>query len=456
VILRWPMGLPGRASAEARASMSERSTLLERTRERALGVSLRWMTLGLLPVLGIMTLQALLDRISLTVVFGLARIMLPVPILYWTRKSLGHARTTRLLLITMFVAVLYQETQSGFTPGAALVSNSLILLSTLLFGERAYRWFLLACLGNLALGWFLHTSGVGVQEGWKFSDPGRPLVWVRHALVLTFLGGAIREMSLDVRALEQEKLLNELGGVLASSLDAEQTLAEVSRRVVRHFAELCMIELRNGGPTQLHVTARAPERAWLADALRGWPNPNDPRLDCEVWRTRQAEIVKVTHDYLESHSQGPEHLALLEALQARSIMSAPMISRGHMFGVLVAVSSTRRYDQQDLQLLAQIAERAAMALENALLHDALQEAHADVNARFGELQEAHAKIRTLTGLLPVCAWCGRIRDERHAGQWKRFDQFVIDHTAADVSHTICPDCVSAQRHKRSGAASHLG
>lgn len=452
-----PIGLP-MVSAEPRASSSRTgTTVLQRTRDRALSVTLRWMSIGLLPVLAVMTAQALHDGISLAAVLGLAVLTIPVPILYFARKRLGHARTTTWLLITMFSAVLFQETQSGFTPGAALVANTLILLATLLFGARSFGWFLFACLANLALGWYLHTSGFGLEGAWKFGDPSRPLVWVRHALVLAFVGGAVREMSLDVRALEQEKLLNSLGRVLASSLDAEQTLGEVSRRVVQHLADMCLIEIRHGGPRQMHVTARAPEQAWLAEALRDWPhNPHDPRLDCEVWRTRKAELVKPTHAYLKRHSQGPEHLALLKAMKARSIMSAPMIARDHMFGVLIAVSSTRVYDEQDLQLLSQIAERAGMAIENASLHGALQDAHAEMHLRFAELQEAQAKIRTLTGLLPVCAWCGRIRDERESGEWKRFEQYVMDHTAADVSHTICPDCALRHLPMRSGGRPKAG
>jgi hypothetical protein len=397
------------------------------------------MSLGLLPVLAVTLAQAWVDGVPLWTVLALSLITLPLPLLHWAHGPLGYALTTKLLLVTGFATVLFLETMHGLTAGAALLSNSLLLLATLLFGKRAFRWWLGICLATLALGYYLHSRGLGPPEAWKMVDPSRPLVWVRQALVLTFLGAAVRELSLDSRALEYERLLNEVGGVLASSLRVEQTLGEVSRRVVRDFADLCMIELRNGGPRQLHVTAGAPERAWLAEALRDQPSPHDPRLDCEVWRSHQPELAKVTHDYLVSHSRGPEHLALLEALQARSIISAPLISRGHMFGALLAISSTRVYDGQDLQLLTQIAERAAMAIENAQLHEALRDANDETQAKYLELREAQAKIRTLTGLLPVCAWCGKIRVDRE-NTWKRFDQYVRDNTSADVSHTICPGC----------------
>jgi hypothetical protein len=445
VIRPWAAGLSGNlptppSAAEARAAPS-----LQHTRERVLGVSLRWISLGLLPILGVMLAQSIWDDVPLSPVLWLLAFTSPVPVLFWARQRLGYARTTKLFLLVVVAIVLYLESVRGFTPAAALLNNSLVLLSTLLFGPKVFRWVLLLCLANLVLGWLLYSGGFAAPEGWTLSDPGRPLVWVRHALVLTFLGGAVREMSRDVHALENEKLLNEIGGVLASSLDVQQTLGEVSRRAVQTFADLCVIELMDGEAEHVHVTARAPERAWLADALRALPLERDtPRIDDVARRTRQPQLVKVTHDYLKNHSQGAAHLALLEAMEARSIASAPMITHDRVSGVLTAVSSTSIYDEQDLQVLAQIAERAAMAIENASLHAALHQANAEMSARLEELQAAQARIRTLTGFLPVCAWCGRIRDDSQGGQWRRLEQYVTDHTSAGVTHSICPECTARQ------------
>jgi hypothetical protein len=403
------------------------------------------MSLGLLPILGVMLAQAISDDVPISSVLWLVVITSPVPVLYWARQRLGYARTTKLFLLVVAAIVLYLESIRGFTPAAALLNNSIVLLSTLLFGPKVFRWVLIICLGNLVLGWFLYSRGFAAPEGWALSDPSRPLVWVRHALVLTFLGGAVREISEDAHALENEKLLNEVGGVLAASLDLQQTLGELSRRAVETFADFCVIDLLDGEPEHLHVTARDPQQAWLADALRNLPLDRDaPLIDDAVRRTRQPELVNVTRDYLQSRSQGAAHLALLEALAARSIASAPMIAHDRVSGVLTAVSSTHTYDAQDLQVLVQIAERAALAIENASLHAAVNRANAELRAGLDELREAQTKIRTLTGLLPVCAWCGRICDESHGGQWRRFEQYVAEHTAADITHSICPECAIRQ------------
>jgi ligand-binding sensor domain-containing protein len=64
------------------------------------------------------------------------------------------------------------------------------------------------------------------------------------------------------------------------------------------------------------------------------------------------------------------------------------------------------------------------------------------------VQEALAEIKTLSGLLPICAWCKRIRADD--GQWSQIEAYVKDHTQADFTHGICPDC--AARPRRSSGA----
>jgi hypothetical protein len=45
----------------------------------------------------------------------------------------------------------------------------------------------------------------------------------------------------------------------------------------------------------------------------------------------------------------------------------------------------------------------------------------------------------LSGLLPICAACKKIRDDK--GYWHQVEEYVRDHSEADFSHSICPDCV---------------
>ncbi|HTT19067.1 MAG TPA: PAS domain S-box protein [Candidatus Sulfotelmatobacter sp.] len=55
-----------------------------------------------------------------------------------------------------------------------------------------------------------------------------------------------------------------------------------------------------------------------------------------------------------------------------------------------------------------------------------------------ELQEALARVKNLSGLLPICASCKKIRDEH--GLWYSLEIYIRNHSEADFSHGICPDC----------------
>lgn len=56
-----------------------------------------------------------------------------------------------------------------------------------------------------------------------------------------------------------------------------------------------------------------------------------------------------------------------------------------------------------------------------------------------ELQDALAKVKTLSGLLPICVSCKKIRDDK--GYWNQIEIYVREHSEAEFSHSTCPECV---------------
>ena len=81
------------------------------------------------------------------------------------------------------------------------------------------------------------------------------------------------------------------------------------------------------------------------------------------------------------------------------------------------------------------------------VNQALSKAEERVNLKRGEeerekliheLQEALAKVKTLSGMLPICASCKKIRDDK--GYWNQMEAYIRDHSEAEFSHSICPDC----------------
>jgi len=56
----------------------------------------------------------------------------------------------------------------------------------------------------------------------------------------------------------------------------------------------------------------------------------------------------------------------------------------------------------------------------------------------GELQQTLAQVKTLSGLIPICAWCKSVRNDQ--GYWQSVEQYVHSHSEASFSHSICPSC----------------
>ena len=64
--------------------------------------------------------------------------------------------------------------------------------------------------------------------------------------------------------------------------------------------------------------------------------------------------------------------------------------------------------------------------------------HIQLRRTLRELQEALAKVKQLSGLLPICAHCKKVRDDK--GYWNQIESYLREHSEVNFSHGICPDC----------------
>ena len=88
----------------------------------------------------------------------------------------------------------------------------------------------------------------------------------------------------------------------------------------------------------------------------------------------------------------------------------------------------------DSEVKARIA--SALKLRHSIL--ALETTNREKEKLIIELQEALSKVKLLSGFLPICANCKKIRDDK--GYWKQVEQYIHEHSEAEFSHGICPDC----------------
>ena len=81
--------------------------------------------------------------------------------------------------------------------------------------------------------------------------------------------------------------------------------------------------------------------------------------------------------------------------------------------------------------------KSALTLKHA--HDQMEEELLNRKKVEKELRAALAEVKQLSGLLPICASCKKIRDDK--GYWNQIEGYIQEHSEAVFSHGICPDCM---------------
>jgi PAS domain S-box-containing protein len=188
---------------------------------------------------------------------------------------------------------------------------------------------------------------------------------------------ARREVELAHRRLS---FLAEASTLLAKSLDYESTLSAVARLAVPHLADWCVVDVALEGEELERIAVAHIDQKKLAlvgDLERRWPQqPTDPTGPYAVLRSGSPELSpEVTEDLIVRTAQDDEHLAVLLDLGIRSYMCVPMWGRDRVLGALtfVTAESERSYTEADLALAEELARRAAVAVENALLYRQVEE-----------------------------------------------------------------------------------
>jgi len=197
----------------------------------------------------------------------------------------------------------------------------------------------------------------------------------------TWMAGVCTDVTDRKRSEDTLRLLAEASKVLGSSLDSATTLESIAGLVVPRLADWCVIDLvtEDGGLRRLVTTHADPDKERRARefAERFPPSPEEPTGPARVVRTGEAELLPEVHDRdLEAAANDSEHLELLRELGLRSALTVPLETRGRVLGALTLASagSKRRYGAGDLPLAREIAQRAALAVDNARLYGEMQEA----------------------------------------------------------------------------------
>ena len=230
---------------------------------------------------------------------------------------------------------------------------------------------------------FLSDSRGTNQFRWMTKN-GKTL-WVEsHSVaVLDETGKRIgmRGVTMDIterrRKQSNENFLAEASTVLSQSFYYKATLSTVARLAVPHFADWCAVDVvdKNGILSRVAVAHVEPEKvAWAREIYERYPpKPDEEEGLYKVLRTGKSEFYpEITDEMLAHGALDAEHLEILRKMNFRSCMLVPLKTQGRILGVLTFVNTTssRNHTAEDLALAENLANRAALAVENARLFQA--------------------------------------------------------------------------------------
>jgi PAS domain S-box-containing protein len=177
----------------------------------------------------------------------------------------------------------------------------------------------------------------------------------------------------DRRRAEQAlRVLAEATAILSESLDYGTTLANVARSLVPRLGEACAIQLLDGdGLRPVALASADPAKGTILERLYGRLRACPDAVEERVLRTGAPETFpRITDDPVAFAvaAGDAEGLELRRALGASTALVLPLRARNETLGVITLASGGRAYDERDRDLIAEIASRAALAVEHARLH----------------------------------------------------------------------------------------
>ena len=171
------------------------------------------------------------------------------------------------------------------------------------------------------------------------------------------------------------------------SLDYGETLAAVARLAVPAYADWCFVELLmpDGRIERVVIEHADPSKRGLIEEYdRRYPlDPDSPIGSPNVIRTGEPELMSdIPDEFWAAVAQDPGQHRLLEEVGIVSALAVPMRVRGTVIGdiALAHSSSGRRYTEEDLPRAQDLADRCALAIDNARLHTTAQRSHDDLKA----------------------------------------------------------------------------
>lgn len=254
-----------------------------------------------------------------------------------------------------------------------------------------------------------------------------------QAVAVAASGGATERAGVVHRVTRLRNIVTPLAAVWHDP--EEQQAFEVLERLVRRLETL------------------AAELGTIAGSGPGADTAVQAERISEVIVEAQAALGRIRVVALDEARQQSESVSMVARRTGRGILAAMALSV--VGGVLLAVlfsrwitaplrsiaAASHRMATGDLSHRVEVgagAELDATAGAFNTMADRIETLQGDLRERVRALEDALGQVKTLSGLLPMCAWCRKIRSD--TDYWQALESYITEHTDAKFSHSICPEC----------------
>jgi sigma-B regulation protein RsbU (phosphoserine phosphatase) len=157
------------------------------------------------------------------------------------------------------------------------------------------------------------------------------------------------------------------------------------------------------------------------DGVAAWEvlqTEDTPPLAILDWMMPGMDGIEVCRKVRQTPTPTPPYLILLTAKGRREDIVTGLRAGANDY-------VTKPFDREELRARVQVGMRIVE----------LQQSLAE---RVKALEEALTRVKQLQGLLPICSYCKKIRDDQN--YWQQVESYISEHSEAQFSHSICPDC----------------
>ena len=146
--------------------------------------------------------------------------------------------------------------------------------------------------------------------------------------------------------------------------------------------------------------------------------PDAPQLAILDWMMPGKDGVEICRQIRESSQSDPKYIILLTSKGGKEDIVSGLDAGADDY-------ITKPFEREELRARVQVGERI-LRLQSELAR------------RVKELQEALDQIETLEGILPICMYCKKIRNDQN--YWQQVESYISQHSQAEFTHGLCPEC----------------